>query len=180
MSQEYSPCRAADLVAAVFGVDSDQVRRNNGLPPKVAPRIWTCRGCGLETTVRSDLAYNGWLCAVCSAPVPIACDECGKVVLRRRIDVLAAAKRGAKSQFCGKRCQGLWLAAHHGFPAHPENRHPCRRRKHDYEAVWRKHLETGLGASGLGRLLGIPQGSVRIILATMRKGANDDGGRSHG
>jgi hypothetical protein len=51
------------------------------------------------------------------------------------------------------------------------------KRKHNWEEVWKRHLETGYGAVKLSRQLGIPETTVAYILfrcPSMSKKQNDD------
>ena len=109
-ARAYSLCGSADLLAAVFREDVEATRVRLGLPPKrPSHTLLTCRSCG-EQRARGAGKKGQKLCVKCRAGVPVACEECETVVLRKRHDVFTAARRGAVHQFCGKHCQGVWLA----------------------------------------------------------------------
>ena len=149
MSSVVSPCIAYySLLAAIFAKDRDEVLARKGLLRYEPKRL--CRSCGQEIAERGKV-----YCAACRL-IPVACENCGQVVERRRADVL---KKPSQHQFCDHLCHGQWLHQR-GLPG---------RRKWNWEKVWATHLATGYGDVRLSRLLGIPQSTVFKILRTMEE-----------
>ena len=155
-----NPCNMARLLSAIFQVETETILDKWGLQPH-------CPRC--DTMVHKVGYCSG--CAEDLRSVPVACSFCGTVTERPTWELLHQRKlHPAQEQFfCTKRCQGKWLAEHHGFTAHPENCGPGRSRRHDYDAVWQTHLETGYGCYKLSRMLGIPRSTVTSILCWKRK-----------
>ncbi|MDD5510830.1 MAG: hypothetical protein PHI12_08470 [Dehalococcoidales bacterium] len=154
-----SPCGAADLLAAVFGEDPDIIRAKYNLPLKY-PKLPTCPICGKNMT-KAGCRHRHL--------IPVACDECGKITEWSERKVINKLTHGQKIFFCNNTCFGRWAGKHYGFAVHPENTNGSSRRKHDYKAIWEKHLETGFGPSRLSRMLGIDIGVISYILIKMRK-----------
>lgn len=160
-----STCGAVKLLSAIFCLPKqEQVRLKDrlGLPvPK-------CVVCG---AMDCKLDKNG-LCLECftkQRSVMVECSQCHKLFARYIYQVVDGTKRNYKHFFCDRRCLGRWTASHYGFLAHPENCYGGKRnKKHDYEAIWQAHLDTGYGAIRLGRLLNMSQTTVSGILHAKR------------
>ena len=147
MSSVVAPCIAYyGLLAAIFAKDRDEVLARKGLLRYEPKRL--CRSCGQE------IAEGKVYCAACWL-IPVACDNCGRVIERQRDHVL----RGYPHQFCTRACHGQWVHQH-GLP---------KQRKYDWEKVWSTHLATGYGAARLSSLLGIPRDTTFKILRTIKE-----------
>lgn len=96
--------------------------------------------------------------------VTLVCDECGRAFERERSQVTFKTKKGQKLWFCSRYCLGGYVGEHYGFAAHPENAGGGLPRKWDWGKVYKLREETGWGAVRIGRALGIPQGTVSMIL----------------
>ena len=167
LAENISLCGAYRLVAAIFGKDPNKLLRQKGL---LEPKR-RCRGCGRDITGENQGIR---FCEACRL-IPVACEGCGEVILRRRQDVINAARRGQEHQFCGKRCFGAWVGTNYGFAVHPGNAGgKGGKRKYDYSFVWAEHLRTGYGCRRLSRLLSIPESSISHILRAQKK-ARDGG-----
>lgn len=164
-----SPCGAADLLAAVFGEDTNNLRKRFGLPQTgVHP---SCQQCGKPLSI---LIGKTGLCSACireNAWIEVACSECGTLKKRRASEIIShTSRQGYEHFFCNRKCRGRWAGKHYGFGAHPENRMTLQEhRKYNYYLVWDIHLVTGYGALRLGAFLGIPRQSVDTILQKMRR-----------
>jgi hypothetical protein len=66
------------------------------------------------------------------------------------------------SLFCSKQCARKWLGDQYGFERYPE--HKWRKRKYNWDAVWKAHIETGYGYKKLSKQLGIPSATIASIL----------------
>ena len=142
-----SPCVAYySLLAAIWGQNRDEVLARKGLLRSEPKRL--CRSCGQE------IDEGKHYCAACRL-IPVACENCGQVVERRRAYVL----RGYQHQFCGHACHGQWLHQQ-GQP---------QKRKWNWEKAWATHLATGYSGARLSSLLGIPKTTVFKILRTIKE-----------
>ena len=113
------------------------------------------------------------LCRSCYSKnhrVLVACDNCDKLK-EIYVSRLIFNTRHCKHWYCSRSCQTTVLGKTYGFGVHPENQRKGRQYplRWNPEPVWQKHLETGYGAIRLSRLLGIPKGTVSVILWNMRK-----------
>lgn len=161
------PCNFASLLGKVFGVDSDELLVKWGYTPQ--QRL--CAQCN-KPLHRQQKFYCSRSCWVQSRQVPVRCTECDKLFYLRQSEVLTRTAR-YDNLYCSRSCMGRVAGTKYGFTAHPENiALGSRRRKYDYDAIWATHIQTGLGARKLGRLLEIPAPSVESIL---RKGRAERG-----
>ena len=154
-----SLCGAVDLLAAIYGKDTNKLRLKYGLPLK--GKFNYCLNCGKITPRK----FCGAKCRHEYAYIQMECVECG-VLFRRNVKQWLwqknhnpLAKQDA-NVFCSRKCYGRWFGKHHGFVAH---------RKWDYDLVWKRHLETGFGAPKLSCLLNIPEATIGCILAKCRQ-----------
>ena len=99
-----SPCGAADLLAAIFTRDADDIRSKFGLPLKHP----VCYVCG------NYLAKDGH-CFAKAHYVSVACSECGSLFKRTEHNLIHHIGEGQKYFFCSRTCHGRWLGEHYGF-----------------------------------------------------------------
>ena len=156
------------LLAAIFGEDRDKLLGRKGLVQP--PPVKRCKSCGAEVVGRRQGARYCFECAF----IPLACDWCGAITLRKRSEMMGGARRGYAHAWCSRNHQARWWGAHHGFGVHPEHGalgmgNKLGYRKHDEAAIWAAHLETGWGAPRLSRLLSIPEGSIYRYLTRKRR-----------
>ena len=164
------PCWTVAQIAEKVGLSRqrvDQILRSSKLPigAKRQQRYkYQCQDCGkqLRAPTKSNRCKE---CSKTQTHLPIVCDWCGKLLERMQWHYI---KRGYQHAFCNHSCQGRWLATNYGFKKGHKSVGGGHK-KHDYNLVWSKHLETGYGAVKLGRLLNIPPSSVNYILNRMRK-----------
>lgn len=166
MTQTLSPCVAANFLGALFEVNPEKILARWGIAPPSKRKLRYCRSCGAQL---SDLHRSRRYCGACRL-IPISCDFCGKVTYRHRKELIEYPSdqanpfrkgKGRRYLFCGKQCQGKWLANHYGWP---------KTRKWDYDKVLQMAQETGWGALRLSRALGIPKSSLSEILVKARIG----------
>lgn len=164
-----SLCGAVDLLAAIFGEDSDKARQHYGLPLKRIKR-W-CRNCG-KLLVGDRKEFCSPKCYHEAHTVPLECSECGTIFYRRQSQVLYHLNHPLSSNgkpqerfFCNKKCFGRWAGKNYGFVAHPENvLGGGSPRKWDYSKVYELRDSTGWGGMKISRELGIPNQTVYSIL----------------
>ena len=103
------------------------------------------------------------------ATVEVQCDCCGKMFFKelRYIKHNSKDSRYKGRHYCGYKCFGRFLGNNYGFRVNPQNR--IGNYKHDRALVWKRHLETGYGASKLSCLLNIPIGTIDSIIQANRK-----------
>lgn len=95
------------------------------------------------------------------------CPECGKVFERERSCVTyRTTRKGQEHWFCSRQCLGKFVGRNYGFTAHPENvpKGAEHRRKWDYEQVYKLREQMGWSGVRIGKTLGIPKGTVYMIL----------------
>lgn len=159
-----SLCGAANLMAAIFGLQSDELKRQWGLPVDQKP---VCPICGSDSSKHFFpycFAHRDKI-----TMIELECDECEKHFYRQKSIVMAClASRNYKHVFCSSRCVGRRAGKLYGFAAHPENVGlGGGKRKWDWDKVYALHRETGGGARKLGRVLGIPEPTVNYIMGEM-------------
>ena len=103
-----------------------QILKAEELPTRHALKTRYCKYCGLELPVRPVRRYCSESCrnaAIAAKQVILTCEYCGSPYTKPKALYNSILRRGRHtSRFCCNRCQGLWLAKNHGFPAHPENK----------------------------------------------------------
>jgi hypothetical protein len=142
--------------------------RDEGLPTKhlIDKRPRNCYECPVCGTISrsefcSDECKNKWTL------IPIICSGCGKLFFRSKRILLANYRHCKGFLFCSKQCTGNWLREQYGFERYPE--HKGRKRKYNWDAVWKAHIETGYGHKQLSKLLGIPSATIASILYRYRQ-----------
>lgn len=98
--------------------------------------------------------------------ITLVCPECGKVFERERRYIIYRTRKGQKHWFCSRQCLGKFVGRNYGFTAHPENvpKGAERQRKWDYEQVYKLREQMGWSSVRIGKTLGIPEGTVYMIL----------------
>ena len=155
-------------IARIVGVSRQrvfQILQEEGLPTKHLVRQsnkyrYSCLVCGKISTHKfcSDKCKEQW------QQIPVVCTRCGRLFFRNVHQFLANYRDHSDTVFCSRNCQSRWIGAHYGFKSHPNHSCPGVKRKHNWEEVWKRHIETGYGAIKLSRQLGIPETSVAYIL----------------
>lgn len=134
-----------------------QVRLSCGL------QLRYCKSCGAVTLPNWDFCSPE--CERQYRTLRVICDNCGQLFPRRdKVVIQRLGKMGYQHQFCSKRCLGQYAGNHWGFAAHPENT-GRRNKKWDYSQIYTMKDEMGWGASRISRALGIPKGTVSVILS---------------
>jgi predicted RNA-binding Zn-ribbon protein involved in translation (DUF1610 family) len=173
-----SLCGIADLTAAIFDLDVDEVRMRLGAPPKHRTMICVCgksfdphHGYAgyREKGSPQKILYCSLECAEESRVVTFECAECGNLFPRSQSIVLHEAKYHSekKLHFCNRKCFGAYSGKHYGWAVYPSSGGGAKR-KYDWNLVWEKHLETGYGSLRLSRVLKIPDSTITNILSKMR------------
>ena len=168
-------------IARLIGISRQrvfQILQEEGLPTKhlvkpVNKDQYSCLVCGKISTHKfcSDECQKKW------QQIPVVCTRCGKLFFRNVHRFLANYRDHSSTLFCSRNCQSRWIGEHYGFKSDPNHSSPGVKRKHNWEEVWKRHLETGYGAVKLSRQLGIPETTVAYILfrcPSMSKKQNDD------
>ena len=145
-----------------------RILRDEGLPTKhlIIKRQTKCYACPVCGTISKskfccDECKNRW------TSIPIVCSECGKLFFRSRRVLIANYKRCQGFLFCSKQCSGKWLSDQYGFERYPE--HKWRKRKYDWDAIWKLHKETDYGHKNLSKQLDIPTATIASILHRYRQ-----------
>jgi len=155
-------------IARLIGISRQrvfQILQEEGLPTKhlvkpVNKDQYSCPVCGKISTNKfcSNECKKQW------HQIPVVCSRCGKLFFRDVHQFLANYRDHSDIVFCSRNCQSRWIGAHYGFKSHPNHSGPGVKRKHNWEEVWKRHVDTGYGAIKLSRQLGIPETSVAYIL----------------
>lgn len=174
---QFQPCSVAKLLSVVFDIPLEKgykaaslvlcpICDKAGTKPEFYPY------CGLQHQRKgTGLGPQGAII------VDMVCDVCHLEFKRPLSHLRRNAKgrdlrnqTGGYKVFCSKDCNGAWLGAYHGFRKNPTRaKHNGRKRLHDYEAIWARHLETREGPTALARHFQIPIGSMGGILKKMRR-----------
>ena len=176
-------CGAARLLVAIAPGMRDRVKQVLNVTDLSIDNYRSCARCGKRISPRNKTGY----CNECNNKcrhelsfIAISCAECGRLFRRRACEIVwhlnhAHSITGKPNEriFCSRKCLGKWRGRNHGFKVHPENR--GRTRIHDWQFIWRKHLDTGYGALRLSRLLKIPESAIAKILRKERISRTTDG-----
>ena len=107
-----------------------------------------------------------WLQAEHKPLIELTCEVCGVKFYRKSYLI----RRNSPGRFCSHKCLGGFMGNNYGFKVHPENiEHHGRKRKWDYDEIYKLRDTTGWGAIKISRLLGIPYPTVYVILQKRRK-----------
>lgn len=102
--------------------------------------------------------------------IELTCEACGSKFRRKSYLI----RKRSPGRFCSKKCVGAFSGNHYGFKAHPENiTYGGRKRKWDYDEVYKLRDATGWGSVRIGRALGIPFCSVDSILQKRKRDIAD-------
>lgn len=135
------PCMLLQEIGDKVGLTRERVRqllKNEGLPTRHHDQRqqYECLQC--HTVYPHHRTYGdrqGFCSRACRAAyrqIPMVCEECGVVFLRRQSDVINAAKHGQQHIFCGRLCHGAWFGRNFGWATRPEDMKKGHRRKRKY------------------------------------------------
>ncbi len=129
-----------------------QILREEGLPTKRYLKMtqYACAVCGTISTHKfcSDECKKKW------HQIPVICTRCGKLFIRNRHQFLTNYPHFNNNLFCSRDCSSKWWAEHYGFKAYPDHiSNKPHTRKHNWDDIWKMHLETGYHIAQLGALL---------------------------
>lgn len=180
-----NPCVTMTAIAKQVGVTYQYVQQTllaEGLPTKHFVRGWTCQKCGVTffKVHYTSRKYRNVYCDACwqevskvGVKVPISCTQCGKITYRRQSEVWQRQKSNGKLReqfFCSRQCFGAWMKENTILKGNKVNHATnINKRKHDYELIWAKHIETGYGQDKLSKLLNIHPSTVSYILAYKKR-----------
>ena len=169
------PCSVAKFLAAVLEVPLEDGYKAAGLVccpicEKAGTKPEYYPYCGLQHQRKGlGLGRNG------REDIQMTCEGCNRIFPRPLSTIINQARlRDRRGQtgdyhvFCSNHCQGVLLGA---LPREGRKKGSGRTRKHDYEAIWQRHLDTGEGATALARHFQIPVPSADSILTKLRKAA---------
>jgi len=155
-------------IARLMGISRQrvfQILQENGLPTKHLVRQinnyrYNCPVCGKISINKfcSDECKKQW------QQIPVVCTRCGKLFFRDIHKFLYNYRDHNGTIFCSRNCQSKWIGEHYGFKSYPNHSGPGAKRKHNWDDVWKRHIETGDGPVKLSRQLGIPKTTVAYIL----------------
>jgi len=169
-------CMNMSEIASKVGISRQrvyQILRKEGLPTKHYPKIiqYECAVCGTISAHKfcSDKCKKKW------QQIPVICTRCGKLFTRNRHQFLTNYAHFNNNLFCSRDCSSKWWAEHYGFKAYPDHiSDKPHVRKHNWDNIWRMHLETGYGSMRLSKLLNIPRNTIADILRHYRKSPAND------
>ncbi len=130
----HNPCATLEAIGKEADVCRERVRQilnKYNMPTKAIfiPKhgLWQCVNCGKSFAGKNESQnklYCSRRCRGIHNRLVLECPICSKQFLRRKTVLMRQMKDRkyvTKSVFCSRHCFGLWLAANHGFRAHPEN-----------------------------------------------------------
>lgn len=118
-----NPCATLQEIGDKFDISRERVRqilKSEELPTKnVSHGIKNiCPQCGNEFPRWPKKIHCSRKCYEQSTQIELACDECGILFTRNtKLFIICLNEREYVHTFCGKQCQGKWLARMHGFGA---------------------------------------------------------------
>ena len=147
-----------------------QILQEEGLPTKhlsmkVNKHRYHCQVCGKISSHQlcSDECKKQW------QQIPIVCTNCDRLFFRDVHQFLANYRNHSNSLFCSRDCQSKWIGEHCGFKSRPNRSVRGVQREHNWDDVWRSHIENGYGPLKLSRQLDIPASTVAYILSHYQK-----------
>jgi len=164
-------CMNMSEIARKVGISRQrvyQILREEGLPTKHHLKMtqYACVVCG-------TISAHKFCCDNCKKKwqqIPVICTRCGKLFTRNRHQFLTNYRHFNNSLFCSRDCSSKWWAEHYGFKAYPDHiSNKPRIRKHNWDSIWKMHLETGYGSMRLSKLLNISRNTIADILRYYRK-----------
>lgn len=144
-------------------------RRKHGNPPQ-----FQCLNC--KAAIKKGI-FCSKICVSQYHTVTLTCSECDKEYSLRTSDAHDRAETNTSGvMFCSKRCFGKWAGKTHGFgSADGRQNRRFNTKKWDYDKVYEARDATGFGAVKLSRLLGMPQGTVDMILGKRATRKTEEG-----
>ena len=145
-----------------------QILKKEGLSAKhhIKKYQYECPVCGTSSTHK----FCSYECKIKWRQIPIICTRCGKLFLRYQSQFLTDYLHHSDALFCSKECRSKWLVEQYGFQRYPHHMaRVCHIRKYNWDDVWKRHLETGYGASRLSKELNIPISTITAILNHFKK-----------
>lgn len=134
-----------------------------------------CLNCNklLESRQRGKFCSKD--CSKAYHSITAACSQCGKVFTLSAESKIRVSRSVSGLLFCSRKCQGLYLASHHGFKAYPE--HAGRKGPSKYlpllpEIIMRERL--GQSLNFILRNMEIPHGSGGMIKNLIMKYKSSD------
>lgn len=168
-------CMNMSEIARKVGISRQrvyQILRKEGLPTKHYPKIiqYECAVCGIISAHKfcSDKCKKKW------QQIPVICTRCGKLFIRNRHQFLTNYPHFNNTLFCSRDCSSKWWAEHYGFKAYPDHISKKHIRKHNWDDIWKMHLETGYGSLLLSKRLNISRNTIADILRHFRKLQEND------
>ncbi len=168
------PCSVAKLLSAIFTIPLEEGYKATGLVccpicDKAGTKPEYYPYCGLQHQRRGmGLGVAG------AIYIEKVCEICDKHFSRPLSHLLRDARtrdrRGHTGDYhvlCSNSCQGRWLADNHGIKP-GDKRSFIKKNKHDYDAIWARHLETGDGGTKIAEHFGIPLPTIYFILKKMK------------
>lgn len=127
---EVNPSLSYAEIARLLGVSRERVRQVVGRPRR---RPVHCRVCGARIKVMqsgvTQTAYRERYCGKCwkvekerrraEHRLHFTCEVCGKTFSRKAGAVRRQLRLGQRIRWCGRRCQGRWLAANYANRPRP-------------------------------------------------------------
>lgn len=197
-ARKSNPCATLQMIADKFNCTRERIRqilKENDIKTKHSIQKYICLYCGKIILRYGKHKFCNRTCQKNYTKehslVELECEYCGNV-FKRGIKQLKRylIENPDKHIYCGSKCFGLAI----GKPALQKywNKHMLngkrkhtneninkielsnkkkhiRARKHDYNLVWQKHLETGFGSVRLSRVLNISEHTLDNILRNIRK-----------
>ena len=164
----FNPFMTMSDIARLVGISRQrvfQILQQEGLPTRhfirqINKYQYKCLECGKISANKfcSEECQKQW------QQIPVVCTRCGKLFSRDVHKFLAAYRDHGDTIFCSRNCQSKWIGERYGFRSYPDHSGPGAKRKHNWDKVWRTHLETGYGCVKLSRQLGIPKTTIAYIL----------------
>lgn len=157
-----SLCGISRLLAAIFGKTEEEVRQKLGMPYRA------CLNCRKPFSSYNKRArFCNQECRHAYFRIEVICDWCGKSFRRYARQVAhELGEKGYQHIFCSRECFGHYAGVNYGFAVHPKN---CSikgcKRKWDWGKVQQLRETKSWGAVRISRALGMPVGTVGMILA---------------
>ena len=165
-----NPCATLEGIAQQVNLTRERVRqvlKKAGLPTRGYVQRYVCLNCG--KVKKKNSPYCNKKCRHEYTHIKVACIQCGVLTEHNAKNLLwqiEHKRRSTDKYFCSHQCQGRWLGENYGF----QPGYRGGQRKHDWDAIWQKHLETGMEATALHRnyFPQIPRITLWAILSKQR------------
>lgn len=168
-----NPCATLREIGDKFNISRERARqilKEAGAPTAAFIQPYFCLQCGRDMG-RTYHLFCSSECLHNYTHTLIPCSYCGNPT--REINIkwlnwqIDHGRHSPDLFFCSKICQGKWLAENHGFVKYPENRGAPR--KWDWSKVCELRDRTGWGARRISWALGMPEGTVSVILSKRQR-----------